>query len=185
MIKAQNIVVKILLPNVHFTFQYAWTAPARQDIITGRLAVPTLRDGKSGHIPACMKTRCYCAAIRAASRKATALYDQALEPVGLNLAQYSLMRRIEYAGSPSLTELGRLAELDRSTVGRNVRVLEKMGLARLAAAHDLRESAVCLTDAGAEALAAAAPLWDQAQQQIESTLGADGAKALRRLAAAL
>ncbi len=131
-----------------------------------------------------MRTPCYCAAIRAASRKMTALYDAALAPAGLTLAQYSLMRRIEYAVSPSLTELGRLAELDRSTVGRNVRVLEKLGLARTTAAEDLREAAVTLTPAGVQALATAESLWSDAQRQVEAMLGVDGAKALRRLASA-
>ena len=77
-----------------------------------------------------MQTLCYCAALRAAARKTTALYDEALEPAGIGVAQFSLMRRIERAGTVSLTELGRRAELDRSTVGRNVRVLARMGLVR-------------------------------------------------------
>ena len=82
----------------------------------------------------------------------------------------------------SLTELGRLADLDRSTVGRNVKVLERLGLVRLAAAEDQREAAVTLTPAGAEALRRAAPLWEEAQRYVEAALGADGARALRTLA---
>lgn len=132
-----------------------------------------------------MRTPCYCAAIRAASRKTTAIYDSALAPAGMTLAQYSLMRRIDYAGSLSLTELGRVAELDRSTVGRNVRVLEKLGLAQATTAEDLREAAISLTPAGAQALTAAESLWGDAQRQVEALLGVDGAKALRRLAASL
>ena len=61
----------------------------------------------------------------------TALYDSILEPAGVTLAQYSLLRRIERAGSVSLTRLGRITELDRSTVGRNVKALEKIRLVRL------------------------------------------------------
>ncbi len=77
-----------------------------------------------------MKTACYCAALREAARKTTALYDAALEPAGVTLAQFSLMRRIERAGAVSLSELGRMAELDRSTVGRNVKVLARLRLVR-------------------------------------------------------
>lgn len=40
-----------------------------------------------------MNTPCYCLALRAAARKATALYDETLAPAGLNLAQYGLMRK--------------------------------------------------------------------------------------------
>ena len=99
-----------------------------------------------------MASICYCASLRAAARKTTALYDAALAPVGINVAQFALLRRIERAQPVSLTEIGRLADLDRSTVGRNVKVLERLGLVRLAAAEDQREAAVTLTPAGAEAL---------------------------------
>ena len=131
-----------------------------------------------------MKTPCYCAAARAVSRKTTALYDDALAPAGVNLAQYSLLRRIEWAGSPSLTELARLAELDRSTVGRNVRVLEKMRLVRMTDSEDQREAAVILTDAGVATLARAAPFWVDAQRHIETAVGAERAKNLLDLARA-
>lgn len=130
-----------------------------------------------------MKTPCYCAAARAVSRKTTALYDAELQPAGINLAQYSLMRRIGRARAPSLTELARRAELDRSTVGRNVRILEKMKLARLTTAEDQRESAVRLTSAGVETLLRAEPLWAKAQRRIEAAIGPERARMLIELAA--
>jgi DNA-binding MarR family transcriptional regulator len=132
-----------------------------------------------------MRTICYCAAVRTAARKTTALYDAALKPVGVNLAQFSLMRRIERAGRVSLTELGRMAELDRSTVGRNVRVLERLGLVLLTRAKDQREAAVRITPAGAAALQRAAPLWEEAQRRVEAALGAGGAEQLRALSLSL
>ena len=132
-----------------------------------------------------MQSACYCAIIRAASRRTTAIYDAALAPAGIGLAQYSLMRRIQSAGSPSLTELARVAELDRSTVGRNVKVLERMGLVAEAKADDQRETAVALTEAGREKLRKARPLWDEAQRRIEAALGARGVEALSALALSL
>ena len=132
-----------------------------------------------------MKTICYCAAVRTAARKTTALYDSILEPAGVTLAQYSLLRRIERTETVSLTKLGRLAELDRSTVGRNVKALEELRLVCLGPAKDQREAAVRLTPAGAEALQRARPLWEQAQRRVEAALGAAGAEQLRALAAAI
>jgi len=132
-----------------------------------------------------MRSPCYCATLRAAARKATALYDATLAPAGVNVAQYSLLRRIERRGTVSLTELGRLAELDRSTVGRNTRVLERLGLVRLAVADDQREAAVSLTPKGVETLRSAAPMWEAAQRRLEGALGAEGAETLRALARSL
>ena len=132
-----------------------------------------------------MATICYCAAVRTAARKTTALYDSILEPAGVTLAQYSLMRRIERAGTVSLTELGRLAELDRSTVGRNVKALEQLGLVRTAPTEDRREAAVRLAPGGKVALRRARPLWKDAQRRVEVRLGAGGADALLTLADSL
>jgi DNA-binding MarR family transcriptional regulator len=132
-----------------------------------------------------MTTTCYCAAVRTAARKTTALYDSILEPAGVTLAQYSLLRKIERAGSVSLTKLGRVAELDRSTVGRNVKALEELRLVRLGPAKDQREAAVQLTLAGAETLRQAFPLWEEAQRRMEASMGAGGAEQLRTLALSL
>jgi DNA-binding MarR family transcriptional regulator len=128
-----------------------------------------------------MTTICYCAAVRTAARKTTALYDSILEPAGVTLAQYSLLRKIERAGSVSLTKLGQLTELDRSTVGRNVKALEELGLVRSGAAKDQREAAVKLTLAGAKTLRRAFPLWEEAQRRVEAALGATGASQLQTL----
>ena len=132
-----------------------------------------------------MQSPCYCVLLRAASRRTTAVYDAALKPLGIGVAQFSLMRRIERAGIASLTELARLAELDRSTIGRNVRVLERMGLVAETAADDRRETAVALTEAGRETLRRARPLWDDAQRKVETALGDSGVAALRALAQSL
>ena len=131
-----------------------------------------------------MQTPCYCAALRTAARKATALYDVALAPAGLTVAQFGLMRRIEHAGAVTVTELAGVAELDRSTAGRNVNALARRGLVRMVATDDRREAAAQLTAEGIAALERAAPLWAEAQARIERALG-DGAKQLRALALGL
>jgi len=118
---------------------------------------------------------CYCTVLKAASRRLAALYDEALAPVGINIAQFSLLRRIRRAETVTLTELGRLAELDRSTIGRNVRVLERMGLVALGRGEDHREAVVTLTPAGHQALDDGAPLWDGVQDAIHARLGPAGA----------
>ena len=129
-----------------------------------------------------MTAPCYCAVLRGAARKVTAMYDEALAPVGVTLAQFRLLRLIERAPQPlSLTELGRLAELDRSTVGRNVRLLQRQGLVRTAPGGDQREATVRLEEAGCSALRLAVPLWSGAQHRIETVLGTDAARQLHTL----
>ena len=129
-----------------------------------------------------MRSTLYCGGVPTAARKTTALYDTLLEPAGVTLAQFSLLRKVERAGTVSLTRLGRLAELDRSTIGRNVKALEKLGLVRLGPAEDQREAAVRLTPAGERALQIGAPLWEEAQRRVEVALGSTGTAQLRTLA---
>ena len=72
-------------------------------------------------------------------------------------------------------------ELDRSTVGRNAKVLERMRLLAILPGEDGRESALAVTKRGAATLATAAPLWDGVQARVASVLGADGAGLIDRL----
>lgn len=113
----------------------------------------------------------------------TAIYDAALAPVGLGVAQYGLLRKVERGGPLSLTDLSRLAELDRSTVGRNARVLAKAGLLQFdGGGDDRREARVALTDKGRDVLAQAATCWAGAQAHVEARVGADTVALLRRVA---
>ena len=118
-------------------------------------------------------TPCYCAALRAATRKTTAIYDEALAPAGIGLAQFSLLRKIERGGRLSLSELGRLASLDRSTVGRNIKVLRRMGLIEIGPGDDHREATVTLAEGGRAVLA-------QRRAAVASGAGADRGRARRR-----
>ena len=128
---------------------------------------------------------CVCIAVRKASRRLTSAYDEALEPSGINLAQFSLLRNIRRDQPASLTRLGEAMELDRSTLGRNVRVLEREGLVKASAGRDQREAAVELTDAGTATLDLATPLWHDVQTRIYGKLGQARAAQLAELLAAL
>ena len=43
-----------------------------------------------------MISPCYCPLLRTATRKIGAVYDDALTPLGINIAQYSLFRLVEH-----------------------------------------------------------------------------------------
>lgn len=131
------------------------------------------------------KDICHCIVLRKASRKVSAYYDEALAPLGINIAQFSLLRNISRMAPVSLTDLGARVELDRSTVGRNAKVLERMGLVAIRPGKDQREAELTVSEAGHSILREGAPLWDSVQDKIEQRLGPDGADRLRELLAAL
>lgn len=110
--------------------------------------------------------------LREAARKVSALYDEALAPFGINIAQFSLLRRIARLQPVSMTDLARNAQLDRSTIGRNVRVLERMQLVQSGRGDvDQREALINLSDQGADLLETAGPAWDCCQSAMEARLG--------------
>lgn len=129
-----------------------------------------------------MKSDCYSTSIRSATRKITAMYDEALQPAGVNIAQLALLRRLSDSTALSVEELARAAELERSTVTRNVRVLEKQGLVEIGESEkDRRAATILLTPGGVETLRRSEPLWNEAQRRFEEQIGAENAKALRSL----
>lgn len=125
---------------------------------------------------------CLCTGLRQAAFAVTEIYDRALAPSGLKITMFRLVRRIAEAGRPSISELARIVELDRSTLGRSLRVLEKDGLVRFVDnAEDERSKCVVLTPQGRAALAKALPLWTRAQTRMSAMFGAEKAAATRLL----
>jgi DNA-binding MarR family transcriptional regulator len=128
-----------------------------------------------------MSNPCFCILLRQAARKSSSVYDRALAPLGINVAQLSLLRKIARAQSISLTELARLADLDRSTMGRNAKVLQRMDLIEQTSGEDHRETHIALTSTGRDLVERGGPLWDQAQDEIEAKLGNEGVEQLLTL----
>ena len=128
-----------------------------------------------------LPTSCLCTQLRRASRGVTRLYDDALAAVGLGGAQFSLLRHVQRLGQPSISVLAEAMGLDRSTLGRNVRVLEEQGLVQLGEGRDLRAREVRLTEAGLQRIDLALPLWEQAQREVTAQLGEGHRAELMRL----
>jgi DNA-binding MarR family transcriptional regulator len=124
---------------------------------------------------------CYCILLRKASRRLSARYDEALAPLGINISQFSLLRNIERKQPISLTELGVIMELDRSTIGRNTKVLERMGLVTSVTGEDQREALLSLSAKGRDLLEEATPIWENVQVELDDQVGEEASLQLQRL----
>jgi len=71
---------------------------------------------------------CVCISTRKAANALTNLYDGALAKSGIKVTQYSLLKKIH--GSPEMTinELSKLTKLNRTTLTRNLAILEVTNL---------------------------------------------------------
>jgi len=121
---------------------------------------------------------CLCANLRRAALAVTSLYDDALAPSGMKVTQFSLLRAVERRGAANLTALAEATGLDRSTLGRNLRVLEGLGLVSLSHGDDQRDRVVELTGRGRTRVRAAAKAWGRVQASLAGALGADAERLL-------
>lgn len=115
---------------------------------------------------------CACANFRKASRAITQFYDASLRPSGLRVTQYTPMAAVALMGSPTIAELAEKLVIDRTTLTRDLKVLEGRGLVEVrTGANDRRTRVAELTEAGRRTLAEAVPLWEQAQSAVVEGLG--------------
>ena len=129
------------------------------------------------------RSECYGTALRKASRRVTALYDDALAPSGLRSTQFAILAEIvdRDEGLPTLNQLADDLVLDRSGLGHSLRPLEREGLIRLEKnSRDRRSTLVALTDQGRERYAYAYTLWQKAQDRYASVVGEAQANELRQ-----
>jgi DNA-binding MarR family transcriptional regulator len=124
-------------------------------------------------------TPCNCLALRQGARRVTQLYESYLAPLGLRSSQYSVLARLARLGALSINELADGLVMDRTTMGRAIRPLQRDGLVRIGAAQDGRKRVVSLTPAGTALFKKAVVQWRRAQKQFESSYGEAPAVRLR------
>src|SRR5262245_2679381 len=122
---------------------------------------------------------CNCLALRQAARHVSQIYDSHLASEGLRGTQYSILSKLNRLGPLSINELAKSMVMDRTTLGRAIRPLERDRLLAIGPGDDGRTRSLRLTPAGQARLKAAAVKWRQAQQEFEAAFGADDAAALR------
>ena len=118
--------------------------------------------------PALTDLQCACATARQAARLLTQLYDSRMRPSGLEAPQFALMMTLEKQGPSSQADLGRRYALDKTTVSRNLKVLERSGWVECSTGSDRRKREFVLSTAGRKRLAQAKGQWKEAQNQLRA-----------------
>ena len=125
---------------------------------------------------------CNCLALRQATRHVTQFYDRFISPLGLRATQYSILARLHRKGAMTINALAADLVMDRTTLGRNIRPLQRDGLIAIGAGEtDRRRKELRLTRAGTQRFQAAQKGWTKAQAEFEHAFGVRRAKALRTL----
>src|ERR1700741_1974266 len=127
-------------------------------------------------------SRCNASAAKKAARRLCLIYDTVLAPTGLKSTQYGILSELNSRGAalPTVRELAEELVMDRSTLGQNLRPLERDGLVTLLTdPQDRRNRLIALTRPGIGKFKEAARYWKIAQDRFEATFGEQEAANLR------
>ena len=125
-------------------------------------------------------TDCNCLAVRQAARYITQFYDRYLASAGLRTTQYGILSRLKRHGPMSINTLAVELVLDRTTLGRNIRPLERDDLIAIESdPSDRRSKILRLTKAGDARFQRAQKRWAEAQRRFEGVYGGKQASQLR------
>ncbi|HWI07510.1 MAG TPA: MarR family winged helix-turn-helix transcriptional regulator [Solirubrobacteraceae bacterium] len=133
-----------------------------------------------------VRAMCTCNQLRRATRGVTQLYDAALAATGVKVTQLPILVGLGSAGDLSVTTLADALALDRTTLTRNLKVLEDRGLVRTNLREDdARVRMVSLTLEGSRVLAGALVRWAEIHRAVEERFGRERLLALYDELAAL
>ncbi len=96
-----------------------------------------------------------------------------MSETGLRGTQFTVLVMVAFFESITITHLADNLVMDRTTLTRNLKPLEKRQLIEIVAGADRRTREVQLTDSGHEILRAALPLWKKAQQKVTKFMGSE------------
>jgi DNA-binding MarR family transcriptional regulator len=126
------------------------------------------------------REECNCFALRQAARFVTQLYERHLSQADVTAAQFTILSRLASRPDATAVELSDDLVMDRTTLVRALKPLQRDGLVLTAAAeHDTRTLIYRLSAAGLRRYDKAHGLWLDAQAEFEQHLKRDRAKALR------
>jgi DNA-binding MarR family transcriptional regulator len=114
---------------------------------------------------------CACANVRRAARLITQLFGQEM---GNNVepSQFSLLTALSRKPGTNQALLGNILGLDKTSLSRNLRLMQKNGWIEGAVSKDRRERGYRLTAAGEKLLAETRTGWQRAQAKLRRAMTA-------------
>ena len=120
---------------------------------------------------ALMPANCTAGNLRQALRAVAQFYDSVIGSSGLTVSQFSLLSTLEKTGPMPVGALAKRMVMDRTTLTRNLKPLERAGFVETVPGADRRARPIAITPAGEASLATARPLWAEAQREMVTRFG--------------
>ncbi len=135
---------------------------------------------QAGDLAQAMQDGCLGVRVGRLHRLVGRQFDQALRPLGLSISQMEILSALTLISGPVRpADLGTWLAIERSTMSRNLSLMEKKGL--IAAAESSasgRSMSFVITEQGTEALTQASAAWNGAQTGLLQLVGPDAAPTL-------
>jgi DNA-binding MarR family transcriptional regulator len=116
---------------------------------------------------------CTCFNTRKFSRVITQIFDDAFKDIGFRGTQFAPLVMIFTRGPLTVNKLSDYLVMDRTTLGRNLKPLERDGLIKIEKGMDKRQKQISITEKGKKLLNKAFPVWQQTQKKILKEIGED------------
>jgi DNA-binding MarR family transcriptional regulator len=116
----------------------------------------------------------YCASLnfRRTARAVTKLFDSAFDGA-MRSTQFTILVGVAKTQPTSITALSEMLLIDRTTLSRSLRLLQKEGLLSLSPRAEMRQRFLSLTRKGVQELARSLPRWRRMQQRFVSEIGTE------------
>jgi DNA-binding MarR family transcriptional regulator len=114
---------------------------------------------------------CTCGELRRAARAITLLYDNAFKSSGLLSTQLGVLDVICNIESIRISDLAEKQGMDRTTLTRNLSVLERQGYIKISSGNDHRTRIITATHKGRSAVTKTIPLWNDVQRNVKQEMG--------------
>jgi DNA-binding MarR family transcriptional regulator len=125
-------------------------------------------------------TSCGSFNVRKAARAITSYYDSAFEESGIRSTQFTILTGIVKTQPTSITALGKLLVIDRTTLTRTLRRLQEERLIVVSARSKMRQRFLTLTRKGEQTLARSLPRWRKAHERFVAAIGPESWSTFRR-----
>ena len=120
-----------------------------------------------------MARYCMSANLRKTERLITRHYDSYLEPSGVTAVQLPMLAMIRTAPEPTFRLLTEQLELDRSTLSRNLNLLQRLGYIEIGPPSGPKPGPITLTTKGRKVLRHAHERWKLAHRDLLKMLDTD------------
>lgn len=128
---------------------------------------------------------CLAVRVRLLNRAITAIYDDALRPLGLTAGQLNVLVMIKRNGPVSPTEIAERLHMEKSTVSRNIARMRDHGWLITAESAPGQRQELTLSRKGSALLVRSYSAWHKAQADAGTALGRGGAESILRTANAV